>query len=109
MACDSSVSDMLLITYPTMQPANYCEDYPVTNYTMEVGGVVTISESLDEVQFMSVENSITADNLSENAVYFYRIHASNSVGTVSTNSTDICELQLVLHDFKSMCLPFLLT
>ena len=46
-----------------MQPANYCEDYPVTNYTMEVGGVVTISESLDEVQFLSVENSITADNL----------------------------------------------
>ena len=91
-----------------MQPANYCKDYPVTNYTMEVRGVL-VSETSGDVQFVSAENSITADNLSENAVYFYRIYASNSVGTVSTNNTDICELQLIIHNFKIMCLPSLLT
>ena len=32
-----------------------------------------VSESPDEVWFMFVENSIAADNVSENAVYFYRI------------------------------------
>ena len=57
---------------------------------------MTVSESLDEIQFMSANNFITADSLSENAVYFYKIYASNSVGTISTNSTDICE-------FLSIC------
>ena len=38
--------------------------------SLSVGGVL-VSETPDDVQFVSAENSITADNLSENAVYFY--------------------------------------
>ena len=80
----------------------------MTNYTKEVGGVF-VSVTPDDVQLMSAENPITIDNLSENAVYFYRIHVSNSVGTISTNSIDICGLQFIIHHFKSMCIPSLLT
>ena len=66
-----------------MQPADYCEDYPVTIYTLEI-------EMISSKQ--SEGNFIVATNLSENEVYTYRLGASNSVGTVwTTNSVLICK------------------
>ena len=72
-----------------MQPASYCADYPVTNYSLEV---IQVGEDSSGMIFISTENSIKADNLSEDAIYIYRISAINSVGTVSTNlSQEICK------------------
>ena len=71
----------------SIQPADYCQDYPVTNYTLEIEMAST------RMYIMSEGNFIVATNLSENEVYTYRLGAANSVGTVwSTNSTHICKL-----------------
>ena len=40
---------------------------------------------------MSVENSITTNDLSENVIYTFKILAFNSVVSLSTNETEICE------------------
>ena len=60
--------------------------YPVTNYTLEVNG-----SSLNIQSPMSVENSITTNDLSENVIYTFKILAFNSVVSLSTNETEICE------------------
>ena len=71
-----------------MQPATYCEDYPVTNYTLEC-----VSDSM-KIQFTSEETVVVATNLSENALYQCTLYALNSVGNVSTGYTkDICKLK----------------
>ena len=67
----------------------YCKDYPVLNYTL-----VTINNgSLEKRSLLLVsEDSITANNLLENAVYMFRVIASNIVGAVSTSNWTICKL-----------------
>jgi hypothetical protein len=61
----------------------------VINYNMEI---TRIGVSSSRMQFTSVENFIRAENLSENAIYVYRLSTTNSVGTVSTNySQEICK------------------
>jgi hypothetical protein len=73
-----------------MQPASYCADYPVTSYSLEVTEVRV--EDSSGMTFASLENFIRAENLSEDAIYVFRLSASNSVGTVSTNlSQEICK------------------
>ena len=72
-----------------MQPACYCADYPVTNYSLEV---IQVGEGSSGMIFISTENSIKADDLLKDTIYVYRISAINSVGTVSTNlSQEICK------------------
>ena len=74
-----------------MQPASYCDDYPVTNYSLEVTEV-RVGEDTSGIIFTSLENSIKAENLSDDAIYVFRLSAINSVGTVSTNlSQEICK------------------
>ena len=74
-----------------MQSASYCADYPVTNYSLEVTEL-RVEEDTSGTIFTSLENSIKAENLSEDAIYVFRLSASNSVGTVSTNlSQEICK------------------
>jgi hypothetical protein len=74
-----------------MQPASYCADYPVTNYSLEVTEV-RVGEDSSGMIFTSLENFIRAENLSEDAIYVFRLSASNSAGTVSTNlSQEICK------------------
>ena len=71
------------------QSAISCDDYPVINYTLEI---TRIGVPSSRMQFTSVENFIKAENLSDDAVYVYRLSATNSVGTVSTNhSQEICK------------------
>ena len=44
------------------------------------------------ILFTSMENQIKAENLSDDAIYVFRLSATNSVGTVSTNlSQEICK------------------
>ena len=53
-----------------MQPASYCADYPVTNYSLEVTKV-RMGEDPSGMIFTSLENLIKAENLSEDAIYVY--------------------------------------
>ena len=74
-----------------MQPASYCDEYPVTNYSLEVTEV-RVGEDTSGMIFTSMENPIKAENLSNDAIYVFRLSARNLVGTVSTNlSQEICK------------------
>ena len=80
-----------------MQPASYCDDYPVTNYSLEVTEV-RVGEDPSGMIFTSMENPIKAENLSDDAIYVFRLSATNSVGTVSTNlSQEICEINECIY------------
>ena len=86
---------LMMLSLSLLQPATFCEDYPVTNYTLELTGVQVASS---EMKFTSMDNVIVATNLSENAVYIYQLSVTNSVGTVSANITQqICKLFVVPH------------
>lgn len=73
-----------------MQPASECEQYPVTYYTLEIGG------PLPETTMQSyIGENLTAMNstILENAEYNFTIVVSNSIGNVSTKSRTFCKLQ----------------
>ena len=73
-----------------IQPATFCDDYPVTSYTLIVSHAGVASSKM---RFTSLENAITARNLSENTIYIYQLSATNSVGTTLANFTqDVCKL-----------------
>ena len=69
------------------QPADYCEQYPVLNYVLEV-------ENTFEIVLLSLtmaDNlSVTIDNLSEDIYYSFKVVVSNSIGNISTNRTGFC-------------------
>ena len=71
----------------SIQPANFCEAYPVSGYVLEVEGPTTASKLIVS------GNVISVDNLMENEVYSFHIIVSNIVGNVSTNRTIISELK----------------
>ena len=72
-----------------MQPANFCTEYPVTNYSLEV---TEVGVDTSGMQFTSLENFIKAENLSEDTIYVFKLSAINSVGIVSANlSPEICK------------------
>ena len=86
------------IFLPT-QSAISCDDYPVINYTLEITRVGVTSSRM---KFTSVENFMKTGNLSDDAVYVYRLSASNSVGTVSTNySQEICKFVMLYYNCVS--------
>ena len=70
------------------QPANYCMQYPVLNYTLEVEAPSSEILSVSTADVLS----ITIDNLTEDLYYSFKVVVANSVGTVSTNDTGFCEL-----------------
>ena len=69
-----------------MQPDDYyCDEYALLNYTLLISSE---AQSLS----MIVNDSITRNTLSANAVYMLRVIASNVFGDVSThNWTIICK------------------
>ena len=72
-----------------MQAASYCDDYPVTHYTLDIQS----DFGLYRMQFVSEQSVIVAGNLSENMIFDYRLGAVNSVGTVwSDISWKVCTL-----------------
>ena len=68
------------------QPADYCEQYPVLNYVLEVEVETTF-----ETVLVADNLSITIDNLCEDIYDFFKVVVSNSIGNVSTNSTEFCK------------------
>ena len=68
----------------------YCEDYPVTNYTVVVENSFNSSETLS-LFLPPNETHISISNLSENTVYYIRILAWNAFGSTSTDNKEICE------------------
>lgn len=88
-----------------IQPASFCADYPVTNYSLEV---TQVGVGTSGMLSTSVENFIEAI-LSEDAIYVFILSATNSVGTVSTNlSQEICKFDcgiLRFTSFSNACPP----
>ena len=76
-----------------VQPASYCEAYPVVNYTMIVMNSL-IDETVESVSATHADSFTLAGNLSDNADYYFKILVANSVGIVSTNDTHFCKLFL---------------
>ena len=68
----------------------YCEDYPVTNYTVVVENSFNSSETLS-LFLPPNEAYISISNLLENTVYYIRILAWNAFGSTSTDNKEICE------------------
>ena len=70
------------------QPSDYCEQYPVLNYVLEVENTFeTVLLSLT----MADNLSITIDNLTEDIYYSFKVVVSNSIGNISTNRTGFCK------------------
>ena len=62
------------------QPLEYCEMYPVHNYSVD------ITESGYRVQNVTfISNQVRAENLLENSIYEFQIIVWNSVGSVNRN------------------------
>ena len=78
----------LLITQ-LLQPAKYCEEYPVDTYSLVVEGVGPSGSP--QAELFLRENQLIADQLSEDAVYIFKVHAQNSVGKASTKGIEICK------------------
>jgi hypothetical protein len=79
-----------------MQPAGYCEQYPVLNYSLEI---LSSSSSDSPVLIATQDQPWNIDirgNLSENTAYSFRILVSNSVGVVASSTTHFCKLR-TLH------------
>ena len=97
-----------IIWYHEQQPANYCESYPVQNYTLIVTGSSLKSNVHESINSTSetTELKISVD-LVENAKYIFQVYASNHVGTTETNGTTICELFCLFPDstHQHKCLP----
>ena len=76
-----------------MQPAKYCVDYPVANYTIVVEGLVS-AEWPETVNFTSTSagNTLEAFDLLPDSIYTFKIVAKNSMGAVSTKGVEICKL-----------------
>ena len=76
-----------------VQPASYCEAYPVKNYTMIIMDSL-IDETVESVSATHADSFTLSGNLSDNAGYSFEILVANSVGIVSTNDTHFCKLFL---------------
>lgn len=74
------------------QPAGYCQEYPVDNYTFTI-----IGHSHDsEMSLTTLSNSIITNDLMEDTIYKFRIEALNSIGSDSTNETTVCKFFFTL-------------
>ena len=78
-----------------VQPANYCEMYPVIGYELQVEGSAPHS-SADVIKTLS-NDTLFINNLPDNKAYSFSVVVWNSVGNVSTAGRTICELLTVKH------------
>ena len=76
-----------------MQPAEYCEGYPILNYSLEIYASPSDSQVLIATQDKPWTIDVTRGNLSENTAYSFRILVSNSVGVVASSRIHFCELK----------------
>ena len=84
-----------------VQPADYCEAYPVDNYTLVVRDSLS-DETVESMSATHADNFTFTGNLSDNTDYSFKILVANSVGIVSTNDTHFCKLPLGPRTIKSM-------
>ena len=70
-----------------LQPANFCDNYPITNYTLEVQGPTTHTQVIQPPS----KSFNPVNNLLDNQMYMYRIIVSNAVGDVPTKHNKICK------------------
>ena len=76
-----------------MQPAKYCGDYPVANYTLVVESQVTPGwPGTVNSTSVSSGNTLEGHAMFQDAIYLFKIVVGNSVGTVSTQGVQICKL-----------------
>ena len=74
---------------PYVQPASYCENYPIMNYTLEVNSSLN-REILASELGTNAEWFTLSGNLSdENTLYTIRILVANDVGTIPTSYRQI--------------------
>ena len=89
-----SVHEEIVVHYLFIkQPARTCEGSPMSNYILEIK---SLPPEVHELSIMLEENMMRVNSLLENTVYTFKVLVSNTRGTISTNSTQICELQLTL-------------
>lgn len=69
-----------------MQPINYyyCEDYPVLNYTLELTNV--LSSEVSSCMYLLSNDWTSADNLSEDTIYTFRVIVTSDFGAFSTGN-----------------------
>ena len=78
-----------------MQHAQYCEEYPVLNYTLTVNDSTCGSPLQTAVMAMEGINMVQiSQNLSKDAAVTFKVSATNRVGSVETSSVIIRELTL---------------
>jgi hypothetical protein len=77
-----------------MQPANYCDMYPVEGYVLEVVGPTSHSDAIQS----SSNDTLSVDDLLDNQAYSFSVVVSNSVGNASTGNTSICE-SIILYTY----------
>ena len=90
-----------------IQPAESCQEYPVTDYS-----VMLQNGSTDAVRVLGpfappVSGKVkiqlsNAHGIVEDVLYNFSIMAANSVGSVVSNKTECCELQLTVSLLTSM-------
>ena len=74
-----------------MQPAKYCGDYPVANYTLVVESSLGWPETVNSTS-VSSGNTLEGHDMFQDTIYLFKIVVHNSVGTVSTQGVQICKL-----------------
>ena len=90
-----------------IQPAESCQEYPVTNYS-----IMLQNDSTDAVRVVgpfapsgSGKVKIQLSNaygIVEDAQYNFSIMAANRIGIITSNKTECCELQLTVALFANM-------
>ena len=71
-----------------MQEANYCEKYPIDNYTL------VIDTLPPEVQIVKQSEGVfmkTSNSLPENMLLTFQILATNNFGTSKTSIVEFCK------------------
>ena len=73
------------------------------NYTLEVKGPSPADVLVQSFILALTENLVGAGNLSENAVYSFRVLVSNIVGSVSSDRKIFCESFILLVSSMFVC------
>ena len=74
-----------------LQPADFCESYPVTGYMLLVEGSTDFAKSAT-----STSNTvISVNNLPANDVYTFHLVVYNDVGNISTKNRTLCESVMI--------------
>ena len=88
-----------------MQPASYCEKYPIMNYTLVVNSSLN-DEVVRSMSAVHADNFMLNEILSENADYSFKISVANTVGIVSTVNRHFCKSYLFQElEMKALFFP----